>query len=73
MFIFFKRDQNVQRAKRVEVSLGFVIFRERESTFSLGFRPIGLSDFFGPRSKVVLHSEGFTWARFRGVLTNSVR
>ena len=36
-----------------------MIFRERESTFSLGFRPIEPSDFFGPRSKVVLRSEGF--------------
>ena len=35
--------------------------RERESTLSLGFRAIGPSDFFGPRSKVVLRSEGFAW------------
>ena len=36
--------------------------RERESTFSLGFRPIEPSDFFGSRSKVVLRSEGYAWA-----------
>ena len=29
------------------------------SNFSLRFRAIGPSDFFGPRSKAVLHSEGF--------------
>ena len=50
------------------VRLGFVIFREREreSTFSLGFRPIGQSDFFGPRSKVVLRIEGYAWASVSG-------
>ena len=48
------------------MSLGFVIFRERESTFSLGFRPIRSSDFFGLRSKMVLRSEGFAWAPVSG-------
>ena len=43
-----------------------MIFREIESTFSLGFRPIGPSDFFAPRSKVVLRSEGFAWAPVLG-------
>ena len=43
-----------------------MIFRERESTFSLGFRPIGQSDFFGLRSKVVLRSKGFAWAPVSG-------
>ena len=37
--------------------LGFDIL-ERESTFSLRSREIGLSDFVGPRRKVVLHGEG---------------
>ena len=40
--------------------------RKRESTFSLGFRPIGSLDFFVPRSKVVLHSEGYAWAPISG-------
>ena len=31
------------------------------SDFSLRFRAIGQSDFFGPRRKVVLSSEGFAW------------
>ena len=39
----------------------FLNFRERVCNFSLGFWTIGPSDFFGPRSKVVLRSEGFTW------------
>ena len=40
----------------------FIFFRERESTFSLDFRSIGPSDFFGARRKVVLHGEGNVWA-----------
>ena len=56
MFIFFKK------TKKRAVSLGFVIFRERESTFSLGFRLIGSSVFDGARSKVVLRDKGYAWA-----------
>ena len=41
-------------------------FRERVSNFSLGFPAFGLSDFFKPRSKVVLHGEGYTWALVSG-------
>ena len=39
----------------------FIFFRERESTFSLDFRSIGPSDFFGARRKVVLCGEGNAW------------
>ena len=42
--------------------LGFVIFRERESAFSLRSRATRPSDFFGARRKVVLRSEGYAWA-----------
>ena len=35
--------------------------------FSLGFWVFGPSDSFGPRSKVVLHIEDYTWARVSGV------
>ena len=35
--------------------------------FSLGFRVFGPSDRFGPRSKVVLHIEDYTWAPVSGV------
>ena len=37
-------------------------FLERESGFSLRSRPIGPSDFFGARRKVVLCGEGNAWA-----------
>ena len=40
----------------------------RMCNFSLGFWPIGPFDFFGPRSKVVLHSEGFAWVPVSGSL-----
>ena len=47
--------------------LGFLSFRERICNFSLGFRVFGPSDRFGPRSKVVLHIEDYTWAPVSGV------
>ena len=49
------------------MSLGFVIFRQRISNFSLGFQSIGPSDFFGPRSKMVLLSKDYAWAPVSGV------
>ena len=39
--------------------LGFVIFRERESAFSLRSRAIGPSDFFVARRKVALRGEDY--------------
>ena len=48
--------------------LGFFLsFRERRCNFSLGFRVFGPSEFFGLRSKVVLHIEDYTWAPVSGV------
>ena len=44
------------------MSLGFDIFRERGSDFSLRSQAIGQSDFFGPRRNVVLRGEGNAWA-----------
>ena len=41
-------------------------FLERECNFSLGLLMFGPSDFFGPRSKVVLRSEGYAWAPVSG-------
>ena len=41
-------------------------FRERVCNFSLGFPPIGASDFFEPRNKVIIHSEGFAWVPVSG-------
>ena len=46
----------------------FSFFREKMSNFSLRSRAIGLSDFFGPRSKAVLSSEGFVWVPVLGSL-----
>ena len=43
------------------------IFRERRCNFSLGFRVFGPLDRFGPRSKVVLSIEDYTWAPVSGV------
>ena len=40
---------------------------ERVCNFSLGFLVFGLSDRFGPRSKVVLRIEDYTWALVLGV------
>ena len=40
---------------------GSYISRERECHFSLRSRAIGPSDFFGPRRKFVLRSEGNGW------------
>ena len=41
--------------------LGFLFYSERVSDLSLRSRAIELSDFFGPRSKVVLRNEGNAW------------
>ena len=41
-------------------------FSERVCNFSLGLQPIGPLDFFGPRSKVVLCIEDYTWAPVSG-------
>ena len=43
-----------------------IFFRERESTFSLGFRSIRPSVFDGARRKVVLRSDGYAWAPVLG-------
>ena len=39
----------------------FEIYRERERTFSLGFRPFGPLVLDGARSKVDLRGEGYAW------------
>ena len=46
---------------RIQKWLRFCDFLERETTFSPGFREIGLSDFFGPRRKTVLRGDDNTW------------
>ena len=42
------------------------VFKDRVCNFSLGFPAFGPSDFFGPRSKVVLRSKGFAWIPVSG-------
>ena len=42
--------------------LGFWVFSERVSDFSLRSRAIGPSDFFGTRRKVALRDEDNAWA-----------
>ena len=46
--------------------LGFLFFRERVCHFSLRSRAIGPSNFFGPRRKVTLRGEDYTWAPVLG-------
>ena len=50
--------------EKCDAKARFLIFleRERESTFSLGFRSIGPSVFDRARRKVVLRGEGNAWA-----------
>ena len=57
----------MQDEKRFCSELGFDIFSERVCNFSLRSQPIGPSDFFGPRSKVVLRREDYAWASVSGV------
>ena len=49
------------------------VFRERESGFSLGFRPIGPSVLDGARRKVALRSEDYAWALIWWSSDNSKR
>ena len=41
-------------------------FSERESHFSLKYRAIRPSEFFGARRKVVLRDEAYAWAQVLG-------
>ena len=62
---FFGRDM-----QKVGEGAGFSkmeVFSERVCNFSLGFRLIEPSDFFGPRSKMVLCREDYAWAPVLGV------
>ena len=52
---------------------GDLRFLKRESTFSLGFRPLGLSVLDGARSKVSLRGEGYAWTPIWWSFDNSKR
>ena len=59
------KDQNMKEMQWLEItcnSEGFVIFRERRSSFSLDLRPFGQSVLDGVRSKVTLRGKGYAWA-----------
>ena len=49
--------------------LNIDFFRERESTFSLGFQPIGLSVLNGQEVKLLYAARATRGHRFGGVLT----
>ena len=51
----------------------FEVFRERESTFSLDFRPIGPSVLDGVRNKVALRGKGYAWGPIWWSSDNSKR
>ena len=53
--------------KRVAVSEGFDIFRERRCHFSLRSRAIGPLDFDGARREAVLRGEDNVWTPVLGV------
>ena len=61
-----KTDSKVQE-------VGFSNFRERVCDFSLDFPVFGQSVRFGPRSKVVLCGEGYSWAPILWSSDNSKR
>ena len=61
-----KGTKNVQGRNGLQW-VGFVIFFLRERDFPLKSRLIRPSDFFGPKRKVVLHIEDYTWAPVSGV------
>ena len=57
-----QKEQKVQGLGEKRQWLEFVIFREREGSFSLDLRPFGSSVLDGVRSKVALRGEGYAWA-----------
>ena len=50
-----KGEKNLQKG-------GNFVLREREKDFSLDYRAIGPSEFFGAKRKVVLRGEAYRWA-----------
>ena len=73
VIFFILRDQTCSRGLDGCSGWIFLIFRERESAFSLDFRPIGPSVLDGARSKVALRGEGYAWAPIWWSSDNSKR
>ena len=62
MRIKTKWNSDLLLQRRKNRAVGWIhIFRERRCTFSLDFRPFGLSVLDGARSKVDLRREGYVW------------
>ena len=69
-----QKTKNGQKLENDAVGWNFdFLERERESSFSLDFRPIGPSVFDGVRSKVALRGEGYAWAPIWWSSDNSKR
>ena len=66
IFSLYSKGQKSEGGGRNLQKLRFWVFRERGSDFSLKSRAIGPSDFFGPRKKVALRGEDYTWAPVLG-------
>ena len=66
IFSLYSKGQKCEGGGRNLQKLKFWFFRERGSDFSLRSWVIGQLDFFEPRRKVVLRSEGFAWAPVLG-------
>ena len=63
----------MQWQERIGSRLGFLSFRERESSFSLDLRPFGSLVLDGARSKVDLRGEGYVWTPIEWSSNNSNR
>ena len=69
-----KKTKNVQKVKKDAVAWFFdFLERERESTFSLDFRPFGPLVLDGARSKVTLRGKDYAWAPIWWSFDNSKR
>ena len=66
--VFFSME-NTKNGQWAEIQF----FRERECDFSLDFPTLGPSVRFGPRNKVVLRGEGYTWTPIWWSSDNSKR
>ena len=65
-----KEKENVQEENRGDAEARFLIFLERESTFSLDFWLIRPSDFDGARREAALRGEDYAWTLVLGVFYN---
>ena len=61
-----KKGKRKREGRRRYRELGNGVLRERVSHFSLDLRAIGSSKSFGPRRKVALRGEAYTWTPVLG-------